>query len=60
VSDRHRGPRGSPARKIKSYFFISFDGVVESPDEPTTGLELLSAQTFKTGVLNLRYAPAKG
>ncbi len=30
------------------------------PDEPTVRLELLSAQTFKTGVLNLRYAPAKG
>jgi dihydrofolate reductase len=29
------------------------------PDEPTVRLELLSAQTFKTGVLNLRYAPAK-
>ena len=29
------------------------------PDEPSTRLELLSAQTFKTGVLNLSYAPAK-
>ncbi len=29
------------------------------PDERTTRLELLSAQTFKTGVLNLSYAPAK-
>jgi dihydrofolate reductase len=29
------------------------------PDEPTIALELLSAETFKTGVLNLRYAPAK-
>jgi dihydrofolate reductase len=29
------------------------------PDEPTIRLELLSAQTFKTGVLNLSYAPAK-
>jgi dihydrofolate reductase len=29
------------------------------PDEPSTPLELLSAQTFKTGVLNLSYAPAK-
>ena len=30
------------------------------PDEPTFPLELLSAQTFKSGVLNLSYAPAKG
>jgi len=30
------------------------------PDEPSTPLELRSAQTFKTGVLNLSYAPAKG
>ena len=30
------------------------------PDEPGIPLELLSAQTFKTGVLNLSYAPAKG
>jgi dihydrofolate reductase len=30
------------------------------PDEPTIGLELLSAQTFKSGVLNISYAPAKG
>jgi dihydrofolate reductase len=29
------------------------------PDEPTIPLELLNAQTFKTGVLNLSYAPAK-
>jgi dihydrofolate reductase len=29
------------------------------PDEPSVPLELLSAQTFKTGVLNLSYAPAK-
>lgn len=29
------------------------------PDEPTIPLELLSAQTFETGVLNLSYAPAK-
>ena len=29
------------------------------PDEPSISLELLSAQTFKTGVLNLSYAPAK-
>jgi len=29
------------------------------PDEPSIRLELLSAQTFKTGVLNLRYARAK-
>jgi dihydrofolate reductase len=28
------------------------------PDEPSTPLELMTAQTFKTGVLNLRYAPA--
>jgi dihydrofolate reductase len=28
-------------------------------DEPRIPLELLSAQTFKTGVLNLSYAPAK-
>jgi len=28
------------------------------PDEPRIALELLSAQTFKTGVLNLSYAPA--
>jgi dihydrofolate reductase len=30
-----------------------------APEERTTPLELLSAQTFKTGVLNLSYAPAK-
>jgi dihydrofolate reductase len=30
------------------------------PDEPTTRLELLTAQTFKSGVLNLSYAPAQG
>jgi dihydrofolate reductase len=29
------------------------------PDEPRIPLELLSAQTFKTGVLNLSYSPAK-
>ena len=29
------------------------------PDEPRLPLELLSAQTFKSGVLNLTYAPAK-
>ena len=29
------------------------------PDAPTIPLELLNAQTFKTGVLNLSYAPAK-
>jgi dihydrofolate reductase len=29
-------------------------------DEPSMPLELRSAQTFKTGVLNLSYAPAKG
>src|SRR3954447_15082566 len=29
------------------------------PDEPSIRLELLSAQTFKTGVLNLSYGPAK-
>jgi dihydrofolate reductase len=29
------------------------------PDEPTIRLELLSAQTFKSGVLNLSYARAK-
>ena len=28
------------------------------PDEPSIPLELLSAQTFKTGVVNLSYAPA--
>jgi dihydrofolate reductase len=28
------------------------------PDEPSIALELLSAQTFKSGVLNLSYAPA--
>jgi dihydrofolate reductase len=28
------------------------------PDEQTTPLELLSAETFKSGVLNLSYAPA--
>jgi dihydrofolate reductase len=30
------------------------------PDEPRVPLELRSAQTFKTGVLNLSYAPATG
>jgi dihydrofolate reductase len=30
------------------------------PDEPTMPLELLSAETFKSGVLNLSYGPAKG
>jgi dihydrofolate reductase len=29
------------------------------PDEPTIPLELLSSQTFKSGVLNLSYAAAK-
>jgi dihydrofolate reductase len=29
------------------------------PDEPSIPLQLRSAQTFKTGVLNLSYAPAK-
>ena len=29
-----------------------------APDEPTISLELLSAQTFKSGVLNLTYARA--
>lgn len=29
------------------------------PDEPSIPLELLTAQTFKTGVLNLSYAPAR-
>lgn len=29
------------------------------PEQPSTPLELLSAQTFKSGVLNLSYAPAK-
>jgi dihydrofolate reductase len=29
------------------------------PDEPSIPLELLSAKTFKTGVLNLSYAPAR-
>jgi dihydrofolate reductase len=29
------------------------------PDEPSLPLELLSAQTFKSGVLNLNYGPAK-
>jgi dihydrofolate reductase len=29
------------------------------PDEPSMPLELQSAETFKTGVLNLSYAPAK-
>jgi dihydrofolate reductase len=29
------------------------------PDEPSIPLELLSAETFKTGVLNLSYGPAK-
>jgi dihydrofolate reductase len=29
------------------------------PDEPQTRLELLSSETFKTGVLYLAYAPAK-
>jgi dihydrofolate reductase len=30
------------------------------PDEPTIPLELVNAETFKTGVLNLRYVPIKG
>jgi dihydrofolate reductase len=29
-------------------------------DEPTIALQLLSAETFETGVLHLRYAPAEG
>ena len=29
------------------------------PDEPKSPLELLSSQTFKSGVLNLSYAPAR-
>ena len=28
-------------------------------DEPSIPLELISARIFKTGVLNLSYAPAK-
>jgi dihydrofolate reductase len=30
------------------------------PDEPTIPLELLRSETFKSGVLNLSYGPAKG
>jgi dihydrofolate reductase len=30
------------------------------PDEPTAPLELLRSETFKSGVLNLSYGPAKG
>jgi dihydrofolate reductase len=30
-----------------------------SPDEPSTPLQLLSAQTFETAVLNLSYAPVR-
>jgi dihydrofolate reductase len=30
------------------------------PDQPSIPLELLSAETFKSGVLNLSYGPAKG
>ena len=30
------------------------------PDEPSIPLKLVSAQTFKTGVLNLSYAPGQG
>jgi dihydrofolate reductase len=30
-----------------------------APDEPSIPLELLSSETFKTGVLNLSYSPAK-
>jgi dihydrofolate reductase len=30
------------------------------PDEPSVPLELLRSETFKTGVLNLSYGPAKG
>jgi hypothetical protein len=29
------------------------------PDEPQTPLELLSSETFESGVLNLVYAPAE-
>jgi dihydrofolate reductase len=29
------------------------------PDEPSIPLKLLSAETFKTGVVNLSYAPVK-
>ncbi len=29
------------------------------PDEPSTPVKLLNAQTFKSGVLNLSYTPAK-
>jgi dihydrofolate reductase len=29
------------------------------PDEPSIPLELVNAQTFKSGVLNLSYAPVK-
>jgi hypothetical protein len=37
------------------------DGLVRlfPPDEPSVPLELVSAQTFKSGVLNLSYAPAR-
>ena len=30
------------------------------PDEPTVPLELLSSQTFESGVLNLSYGPKSG
>jgi hypothetical protein len=40
---------------------VAGDGLARlfPPDEPSLPLELLSAETFKTGVLNLSYARAK-
>ncbi|MDQ4098042.1 MAG: hypothetical protein M3144_09270 [Actinomycetota bacterium] len=55
--------------KIVSNFFISLDGVVESPiavgrgqrlfeDSPTHKLQLVDHSVFQTGVLPLTYTPA--
>jgi hypothetical protein len=40
---------------------VAGDGLARlfPPDEPRLPLELLSAETFKSGVLNLSYAPAR-
>jgi dihydrofolate reductase len=47
--------------KLLVHPIVAGDGLARlfPPDEPSIPLELLTAHTFKTGVLNLSYAPAK-
>jgi hypothetical protein len=51
--------------KISANFFVSLDGVVESPDQwhwpqqsDDDPLRLVDHEAWPTGVLNLVYAPA--